>query len=144
MSVISFQAYQECSWKEFSLAVSGAGVYRIRGISYDIDSEDEELFAQGDEAISIQSGNISKSGKIKVLKSVVDALQLASKAAGGRYVTDLTVTLTAVYQPSIGRPMMTDTLGGCKLGKMPKGWEQGAKFMEMEIPFKFLTLVTTP
>jgi hypothetical protein len=141
---MEFFDYQECEWKEFELWYNGALIGRLLGFNYYIESEDKEMFGQGDEAFGISSGNISKSGSLKVYKSVLDAMQVAVKAAGGRWVTDGIATLIATYLPAQGRALMTDTLGNVKISKMPKGWEQGAGHMEMELPFKFLTLTTVP
>ncbi|MFS2189816.1 hypothetical protein ACCC92_24280 [Mucilaginibacter sp. Mucisp84] len=44
------------------------------------------------------------------------------------------------YKEGFGRPLQIDTLYGCAFTKFEKGMEQGAKFMEVELPFMFLDL----
>jgi hypothetical protein len=133
---------EEAVWAEMEVMISGAlAQTKIRGINYAIESEDKELFAGGDEAVSIQSGNISKSGTLKLLKGAIDDWNVAARAAGGRWLTDLKVDIVVTYLPAIGRDVQIDTLVGVKVGKMPKGWEQGATNMDCELPFKFLRLL---
>jgi hypothetical protein len=139
-----FVDYEECMWKEMIIAISGAPVTKIRGVKYKITSDDEHLHAQGDESISIQSGNRKGTGSIKLLKGAADDWQLFVKTLGARDLTDVKFTITISYLTDGTRPMMTDTLTGCKISDVEYGWEQGAKFMDMEMPFNFLKKITTP
>jgi hypothetical protein len=130
---------EEYSWSEVEVFLAGAPVTsKLRGVSYKIESDDAEVFAGGDEAIAIKSGNITKSGTLKLLGGGVDALHAAVVAAGGRFIPDLKVDLVISYLPAIGRPIVQNTLIGVKFSSMPKGWNQGDKFMDCELPFKFL------
>ena len=141
MSVLKFFNNDEQSWADMEVVIGGAVLGKIRGINYSIESNDEELFAGGDEAISIQSGNITKNGSIKILKEALDNMHVAALAAKGRSVLDLRFDIVVTYYPVLGGALTIDTLGGCKINKMPKGWEQGATHMEHDLPFKFLTYV---
>ena len=133
---------QEPAWSEMVVMLAGANVTKIEALSYTIESDDEELFGAGDEALSIQSGNIKKSGSMTLLKGALDDMQTAALAAGGRFITDVPFTAVVTYLPSDDRVVKTDTLVGIKINKMPKGWNQGDKFMKCECPFKFLSLIT--
>ena len=144
MSVVSFFDYQESTWKEMIIAISGAPVTKVRGVKYAIESDDEALHAAGDEPISIQSGNIKYTGSFKFLKGALDDFQVAAKSAGARSIIDVIFTITVSYLAGDGRTLMTDTLGNCKISKWEKAWEQGAKYMDIEVPVNFLTLVTVP
>ena len=135
---LKFFSNDEQVWADMEVAIAGAVIGKIRGINYSIESEDEELFVAGDEAISIQSGNIKKSGSIKVLKEALDNMHAAAVLKGGRSVLDLRFDIVISYMPVIGGTLTIDTLGRCKINKMPKGWEQGATHMEHELTFKFL------
>jgi ribosomal protein S12 len=141
---VDFLDYDECQWKEMIVAISGADVTKVRGVRYGVESDDEALHAAGDEPISIQSGNKKYTGSFKFLKGALDALQVAAKAAGAKDITGIRFTITVTYLPAGERVMMTDTLGGCKISKWEKGWEQGAKYMDIDVPINFLTLTTLP
>lgn len=140
MPRVNFFDSEECAWSDMVVQIGGAPITKIRGIQYGVDSDDEELFAAGDEAISIQSGNIKKEGSMKILKGALDDLQAAAILAGGRFVTDIKFDVVITYLPAIGRDPVIDVLAGVKINKMPRGWNQGDKFMDCELPFKFLRL----
>jgi hypothetical protein len=131
----------EYSWSQGEASIAGAPITtKMRGLSFVIESDDEELFAGGDEAIDIQSGNVKKSGSVTILGAGLDALQAAAVAKGGRFITDIRCDIVWTILPGIGRPLITYVLVGVKFNKMPKGWKQGDKFMDCELPFKFLRL----
>ena len=144
MSVVNFLDYNECTWKEMIVAISGANVTKIRGVKYKVESDDEPLHAAGSEPISIQSGNKKYTGSFKFLKGALDDLQIAAKAAGAADLTGIIFTITVSYVPAGSRELMTDTLTNCKISSWEKGWEQGAKYMDIEVPINFLSLVTVP
>ena len=135
---------EELQWKEIVFMLGGANVGKARGFSYSVETDDEALYAAGDEPISIQSGNRKYEGNIKVLKGVVDDLNAAAVAAGGRDITDVKFDVVMTYLPNIGRAMMIDTLVGVKINKLTKAMEQNAKQMDVELPFKFLRLLSVP
>lgn len=139
-----FKDYDECSWKEMEIGISGAKVTKIRGVRYSVESDDEPLHAQGDEPISIQSGNKKYTGSFKFLKGALDDLQVAAKAAGAKDITGIKFAITVAYlaDTASGRKLMTDVLSGCKISKWEKAWEQGAKYMDIDVPINFLSLTT--
>jgi hypothetical protein len=144
MSRVNFIDYDECQWKETEIAIDGADVVKIRGAKYAVESEDEALHAKGDEPIGIQSGNKKYTGSFKFLKGALDALQVAAKVVGAKDILGIRFTITVTYLPADGRVLMVDTLAGCKISKWEKGWEQGAKYMDIEVPINFLKLTTLP
>jgi len=140
---VEFFDYDECAWKDMRLFFGGVEVGKVTGVRYGVEPDDEELFAAGDESIGIQSGNIKKSGMVKMLKGAAEDANRAVMAAGGRWLPDAQVDIVVVYQTDGTRPLQTDVIGKCKLGKFEKGWNQGDKKMEIEIPFLFRTLTTS-
>lgn len=144
MSAVQFKTYDECTWKEMIIAISGAPLIKIRGVKYAVEDDDELLHAGGSEPISIQSGNTKYMGSFKFLKGALDDLQAAAKAAGAPMITKIRFTITVTYLPAGTRELMTDTLSNCKIGKWEKGWEQGAKYMDIEVPILFTSLKTAP
>ena len=134
MSLVNFQTYQECSWKEMIIAISGAPAIKIRGVKYAIESEDEPLHAGGDEPISIQKGNRKYTFSFKFLKGALDDFQAAALALGVLDITQVVFTITVSYLPLSTGILCTDTISGCTISKWEKGWEQGAKYMDIEVP----------
>jgi len=144
MSVVNFMNTPEVTWKEFTIAISGGTVIKIRGIEYFVEDEDELLYAAGSEPLDIQTGNTKYGGSLKMLKGALDDLQVAAKAAGAGVLTKIRFTATITYLPAGSRVLMTDTLANCKISKWNKKWDQGAKFMEIDCPILFTSLTTSP
>jgi hypothetical protein len=140
MAAVEFFDYEEAMWKEFAVNIGGANCAKIEGAKYGVESDDKPLHAGGDEPISIQSGNRTYTGTIKVLKGALDDMNIAARAAGARDVTDIKMDVVVTYLPAIGRPIQTDVWVGFKISKMEKGWDQGAKEMIIELPGNFLRL----
>lgn len=143
MPSVQFVDYDECQWKEMVIAISGANVTKIRGVKYAIESDDEPLHAAGDQPISIQSGNDKYAGSFKFLKGALDDLHRAAIALGAPNITKIRFTITVTYLGAGERLPQTDTLVGCKISKWEKGWEQGAKYMDIDVPINFLKLIST-
>jgi hypothetical protein len=132
---------KETEWADMKVAIDGRTVTGIRNISYKKTSEDEALYGAGREPIGIQSGNIAYEGSIKLLKNELDALNTASKLLGYDDISDVSgLVISVAYMPKGGRILKTDTLSGCKIGEIARNMEQGAKMMELELPFKFLSI----
>jgi hypothetical protein len=130
---------KETEWRDLRVAIDGKPVTGIRNISYKKTSEDEPLYGAGREPIGIQSGNVMYEGSVKLLKNELDALNAAAVALGYSDISDVSgLVITAAYMPAGGRALKTDTLTGCKISEIARNMEQGAKMMEIELPFKFL------
>jgi len=141
---MEFVTYDDVAWKEMSVAIEGADIGFIRGVRYAIESDDEPVYGKGDQPLFIGSGNDKYMGSFRFLKGTLDQLQVAAKSAGAANITKIRFTITVTYDPGDGRPLMVDTLSGCKISKWEKGWEQGAKYMDIDVPITFLSLTTLP
>lgn len=138
VELINFDA-EEYPWSQNEVLWSGAPLTdKLRGISIKIESDDEELFCGGDEAVSIQSGNIKKSGSVTVTAAALDAMHNAVVAAGGRFITDVKWDLVNTVLPAPGRPLVVRSVIGAKFNSMAYTLKQGDKFIDCELPFKFL------
>lgn len=139
---LQFFDSQEAAWKNMTIAISGANLIKIRGLRYSVEKESEHLFAAGDEAISIQEGNMKIEGSLKILKGALDDFNEVAVAAGARNLTDVEFDINVAYLPSLDgtRVLRNDTIIRCKISKLEKGWDQGAKMMEIDLPFKALSL----
>ncbi len=134
----------ESSWKKCEAYMNGVKITGLRGFTYEKESDDEPIYAGGDQPIAIQSGNVSYRGNLKAFKSDIDAMNKAAQAQGYNDITEVNnLVLVKVYKPEGQTLLQTDTLTGVKISKLTKGWDQGAKFMEIDLPYNFLNLKIT-
>lgn len=134
---------QELEWKHATLSVLGIVIRGLRGFKYKKSTDSEHLHASGDEAIGIQSGNKKNDGSIKFLKSEIDRLNDAAQAAGYDDITDVPYQLISgvfSYKKSFGRPLRTDVISGIKFTDLEMAMEQGAKMMEIDLPFLAMSI----
>ncbi len=134
---------KEAEWADMEVFIGGAPVTKIRGLRYKAMQEQEALHAAGNEPISIQSGNKSYEGEIRLLKGAVDDINRAAVAAGGKNLLDLSFDVVITYKAQDTRALQTDTCVGVKVQSFEKGFDQGAKFMEVTLPIVFLRLVSS-
>lgn len=136
---------QELEWKHATLSLLGVVINGLRGFKYKTSTDKEHLFASGDHAVGIQSGNVKVDGSIKFLKSEIDRLNDAAQAAGYDDITQVPYQLivgTFVYKTGINRPQRTDIINGMSFTDLEKAMEQGAKMMEVDVPFLALGITS--
>ena len=134
---------RECEFADIKVAILGKECTGLRGITYEQEQEKELVYGQGNQPKSIQRGNVKNSGTLTVLKSDLDELNLAARAAGFRNIMAVPgkfINVTIVYQKDDGDPVKTDILLCTEFTKMSDGMKQGDKFKEVEMPFLFLSL----
>ncbi len=128
---------REYEWADVSVVMAGRMVTGIRGISYTSSQEKEALYAKGNKPHSIQRGNKSYTGSIRLLQSELDALEDAS----GGDVLDASFNVVVSYgNPTKGDVITTDILTGCEITEVPKSINQNDKFMEVELPLIILDI----
>ena len=132
---------KEVEWADQSLYIEGVRVRGIKGNRHGIKTDKAHLFAEGDYPFSIQSGNNEPTGTLKVLKSVVDAMNIAAVAAGGRSINDLQFDIVTVYRAQGVRGMQTMTQSRCQTSNFEYGWDQNAKEMVVELPYLYMDLI---
>ncbi len=142
MAGLAFFDSKECEWADMSVIFAGSLLTKIRGVKYKASKDKQLLHAAGDEPISIQSGNRTYEGQIKVLKGALDDMNKAAQEAGGNDILDMQFDIVITYKASGARPLQTDTLHGVEVKDFEKGWDQGAKNMEISLPIVFLQLET--
>lgn len=142
MAAIPFFDSKDCEWADMSVMVAGATLTKIRGLKYKASRDKKFLHAAGDEPISVQSGNRTYEGQIKVLKGAIDDMNRAAQAAGGTDVLDLQFDIVITYKGRGARALQTDTLVGVEIKDFEKGWEQGSTAMDVTIPIVFMKLIT--
>ena len=142
MAGITFFDSKECEWADMTVIFSGSPLTKIRGIKYKASKDKQLLHGAGDEPISIQSGNRTYEGQIKVLKSAIDEMNNAAVGAGGNDILDMQFDIVITYKAQGARPLQIDTLSGVEVKDFEKGWEQGAKNMDVTLPIVFMKLTS--
>ena len=128
---------REYEWSDVAVVMAGRMVTGIRGISYTSSQEKEVLYAKGNKPHSIQRGNKSYSGSIRLLQSELDALEAAARGD----VLDVSFNIIVSYgNPLKGDVITTDILMGCEITEVPKSINQNDKFMEIELPLIILDI----
>ena len=128
---------REYEWSDVAVVMAGRMVTGIRGISYTSSQEKEVLYAKGNKPHSIQRGNKSYSGSIRLLQSELDALEAAARGD----VLDVSFNIIVSYgNPLKGDVITTDILMGCEITEVPKSINQADKFMEIELPLIILDI----
>lgn len=126
---------REYEWADVSVVAAGRMITGIRGVSYTSSQEKEALYGKGNKPHSIQRGNKTFAGSIRLLQSELEALELA---AGGDAL-DISFNIVVAYgNPAKGDVITTDLLVGCEITEIPKGLNQNDKFMEIELPLVML------
>jgi len=126
---------KEYRWADMSFTFLGVQIKGITELTYQVEVENEELFAAGDEPVDIQSGNRKYSGSMVLLKNTYDALDIAAKAAGYRDVLDINLAISVSYTNTTR--ITTDILVNVHLDKYNGGGKQNDKFIPITLPFKF-------
>lgn len=126
---------REYEWADVSVVAAGRMITGIRGVSYTSSQEKEALYGKGNKPHSIQRGNKTFSGAIRLLQSELEALELA---AGGDALNISFNIVVAYGNPAKGDVITTDLLVGCEITEIPKGLNQNDKFMEIELPLVML------
>lgn len=142
MPTIPFFDSKDCEWADMTVMIAGATLTKITGIKYKASQEKKLLYAAGSEPISIQSGNRSYEGQIKVLKGAIDDMNRGAQAAGGDDIMDLRFDIVVTYKAKGTRALQTDTLVNVEVSNFEKGWDQGAQSMEVSLPIVFMKLIT--
>ena len=126
---------REYEWADVSVVAAGRMITGIRGVSYTSSQEKEALYGKANKPHSIQRGNKTFAGSIRLLQSELEALELA---AGGDAL-DISFNIVVAYgNPAKGDVITTDLLVGCEITEIPKGLNQNDKFMEIELPLVML------
>ena len=143
MAGIAFFDSKDCEWSDMTIMFAGASLTKVRGLKYKTAKEKQLLHAAGDQPISIQSGNRTNEGEIKVLKGAIDDMNRAAQAAGGQDILDMQFDIVVTYKAQGTRLLQTDVLKNVEVTAFEKGWDQGAKNMDISLPIVFLSLTTS-
>ena len=130
---------KECAWAQTSLKLLGATITGIRGFEFKKTIEKELIFAAGDEAIDITSGNKSVSGSITLLKYEFDKLNDAAQLAGYDDISEVphtAILLTCAFKLNETAPVrVLETPLGAAFMDLTVAMQQNAKMTEVPLPF---------
>lgn len=128
---------REYEWGDLTLILGGKDLVRFRSIKYTRKVEREAVFAKGNKAVSIQSGNESVEGEIGMLQSEYEKLVKAGK---GSVLSLMMDGLMNYGNPLKGDAMITDRIESLRFTEETKEFNQGDKFAEIKLPFLALDL----
>jgi len=128
---------RQYEWNDMSLDLDGKDQVEILELKYTEKQEKELSYAKGNQPHSIQKGNFSYEGTLKVTQAGYEALV----EHGNGSVLKLEIDGNVSYgNPSNGDTIVTDRIVGLQFTEAAKGMKQGDKKMEVELPFIFLRL----
>ncbi len=111
---------QEYSYGNVDVFFKGRIIAGLRGIKYKASQEKEVIHARGNNPYSIQRGNKTYEGEIKVLQSELEAIQ--REAGKGKDLTDLrNLSFVVTYRPEENLPLVTDSIEYLEFKETEKG-----------------------
>jgi len=134
---------RQYEFADIKVCILGVVLSALRGLTYKYGQEKELVYGSGNEPLSVQRGNKKPEGTLTLLKSDLDAMNVAARAAGYRNIVDVPgklIHITCVYQITDGARLSTDTLQNVEFTEFEDGMKQGDKFKEVSLPFIFLRL----
>ena len=128
----------EFEWADVHVVVEGDDIEGLLGVEYTGKQEKEVAYGRGNKGRSIQKGNISYEGKLKLTQG---AAKKMLDAAGKKTMMQIGYTdINVSYVREEGGMMEKDTLKKAQFTEHPKGINQGDKKMEIEVAFIFLDI----
>lgn len=131
---------KECEWVDMTVLIGGVSSGKLEGIRYKASKAKTALHGSGDQPLSIQGGNRTYDGSLKVLVGALRSMNAAAIVAGGQDLLDVAVDIVVTYKATLDRPLEVDTCVGVEFTEFEIGWDQGADHMEVTLPFMFLRL----
>jgi|SRR5690554_65706 len=123
---------REYEYADITVIAGATDIVGLRGIEYKEAAEKEVMYAKGRKGKSIQTGNIAYTGTLTLTQSAAIALSKSHR----RGILAIQIDLSINYgNPSEGDALTTDRLLAVQFTEVPKGMNQGDKFMEIALPF---------
>ena len=135
----------ECAWKQISVTMLGRTFVGIRGFEFKKTTEKELIYGAGDEPIDMQSGNKKVEGHLKLLKFEVDMMNDAALVANYGDITEVPhegIVISVTFKKTLTSPTRKLTVSFVGFTELPIGMEQGAKMMEVNLPFIAMNMVS--
>jgi hypothetical protein len=134
---------KEFAWHNTEVSYLGRKITGIRGVKYKTSKDKEAMYARGNKPHSIQHGNKSYEGEVKLLQSEIEALNKAAKDRGYDDLTDISINIAVAYVPknlTESAKISTRKIIGVDITEYEEGMEQGDKFAEISLPFLALDI----
>lgn len=130
-------ASSQYEWNDISVSYLGRVLTGIQGIKYKVTSDDEFVYGRGRKPLSIQSGNESIEGEIKLLQSEFEALAESVRAINPLLKpSDIRADIIWTFERE--NVAITKIIQGAKFKEYEQSLEQGNKFMVITLPFMAL------
>lgn len=136
---------EECAWKSTSVAILGKKIVGISAFDFKKGIDKEHLFAAGDQPLDIQTGNVTPSGSITVLKFEFDKLNDIAQAAGYDDISDVPhplISITCQFKKYKTSPIYIITAMGVAFQDWTVGQKQNDKKTDIQLPFLCMRVVS--
>lgn len=128
---------REYEWNDMSLVLAGSDVVGVLELKYSEKQEKKPSYGKGNQPHSIQKGNFSYEGSLKLKQSEYETLVEVGKGSVLKIEAD---AIVSYGNPSNGDTIVTDRIVGLQFTEGAKNFKQGDTEMECELPFVFLRL----
>ena len=133
-SASSFNSDQY-AWSNVTIQIGSRVLTDVQSIRYKESQEKGFVYGKGNKPLSIQRGNYTYDGSIKVLQNELETL---INAAPNKKLNDYRGLIVSVgYEREDGTSVI-DNLVGVEFMEVEKAMDQGKQFMEIELPIMFL------
>ncbi|HMQ77115.1 MAG TPA: hypothetical protein PKE21_13840 [Flavobacteriales bacterium] len=130
---------QEYAWEDLQIVVEGKSIplIGVTGIEYVSKKVHENIRGRGNRPVSMGRGQEDYEGKITILQSELEAMQIA---LGTRSLTTRQpFSITVAYAPEVGPPRV-DVLQGVRITEVPKGITGDDTHMKIELPLAIFNI----
>lgn len=130
------------AWKNISVMIGGRPIAGLTDIEYKVEKEFEEIYGAGQYAQFLGEGNKKFSGTVEMLQGDYELLVEEARKLGGTDITDMEVSITVSYIPSINTTLktITDHISGVRFTDSSKKISQGETHMKVSLPFIALSI----
>lgn len=126
---------EQYAWADVTIQVGSRVLAGVQSIRYKSAQEKGFVYGKGNKPLSIQRGNYSFEGSIKILQNELETL--ISGAPNKDIAAYRALTVSIGYEREDGESVI-DNLVGVEFLDAEKAMDQGKQFMEIELPILFL------
>ena len=128
---------EQYAWSDVTIQIGSKVLMGVQSIRYKESQEKGFVYGKGNKPLTIQRGNYTYEGSIKVLQNELEPLIAA--APNGKLNDYRGLTISIGYEREDGTSVI-DNLVGVEFMEVEKAMEQGKQFMEIELPILFLNV----
>jgi hypothetical protein len=128
---------EQYGWSDVTVQVGNRILTGIQSVRYKESQEKGFVYGKGNTPLSIQRGNKTYEGSIKILQSELD--KLIAEAPNKSLLDIRNMTISVGYQNADGGASV-DNLIGVEFTDSEKSMEQNKQFMEVELTIMFLNV----